>query len=478
MTPAWRNFLIAGFCSLLAIWVGVEIAHGEIVWPVLLGLVAIGAVLARVFSLSVDVVVLGLVLTGYFVGNRGFAQLTLLPGLPLFPAEGALLLAGAWRLVVLARERAWPWPRNLLNGLVLLWLVLGTARVGFDVRTHGLLAVRDYAVVYYAALFFLTQEIAREARAREFLHRCLLVGLLMVPVSFAAFELFPAFLLTQLTVRGAPLIFFKGDLANTFLAAGSLVIFFWARGRQRWWAWPLCAALFAYVLFGENRASAVGLLGVTLMMLAARRWLFPVWQLSAATLVGVIVFAVAMVSSHPWAVRKIDGVADRVRSIADMQGLASYASEESFNKGDNNRFRWIWWRSVVEETTQTNPVFGLGFGHDLARGFVQEYSPEISEEFTARSPHNIFVTAYGRLGALGLLVWTAVAGVIGWRAWRSLRTSPESAEWALWGMACLILVSATFGVVLEGPMGAVPFWVALGLASVAESGALPPPEKP
>ena len=53
-------------------------------------------------------------------------------------------------------------------------------------------------------------------------------------------------------------------------------------------------------------------------------------------------------------------------------------------KGDNNRFRSVWWRTVVAETLAENPAFGLGFGHDLARNFLREFNPEMADDFTAR----------------------------------------------------------------------------------------------
>jgi hypothetical protein len=60
------------------------------------------------------------------------------------------------------------------------------------------------------------------------------------------------------------------------------------------------------------------------------------------------------------------------------------------------------------------------------------------------------------------------------RTWRSLRRDDAALDWGLWCGLWIILVSATFGVVLEGPMGAVPFWIMLGLVA-AQSRAEPAP---
>ena len=140
----------------------------------------------------------------------------------------------------------------------------------------------------------------------------------------------------------------------------------------------------------------------------------------------------------------------------------------SSDKGDNNRFRIIWWKNVARETLQTAPVMGLGFGADLARGFLAEYYPTSDVDFTARSPHNIFMTTLGRMGLLGALVLLGVYSAQARntvRVGRAVRSDPThpwpmTLEAACW----VVMTSACFGVVLEGPMGAIPLWILLGRA--------------
>ena len=113
-------------------------------------------------------------------------------------------------------------------------------------------------------------------------------------------------------------------------------------------------------------------------------------------------------------------------------------------------------------------MLGLGFGADLAHGFLLEYYPTGDTDFTARSPHNIFMTTLGRMGLLGTVVllsiyWTQ--GRITARVAREARTNPARQDaMTLQAAVWVVLVSACLGVVLEGPMGAIPFWILLGLA--------------
>lgn len=482
MSPALRTALFTAATCVVAVVLAWQIAEGGLFSLDVAGLVATGAValatgaiLVRLFRLPLDIIVLGAVLVGYLVGNRGFAQLMPMPGLPLLPAEAALGLALAWRLVVWAHDRRLPFRADALNVVVLVWMVAGCARLVFDTR-HGFTAIRDFAMVYYALFFFVVQAMARQGPARRYLAGCLVTGLLAMPPVLVLSQFFPRFFMQAVTLRGAPLIFFKGDLAYTFIGAGALAAFFLLPARWRPVGWLVSAALFLFVLSGDNRASQLALVLVTATLLAARRWTFPAWQAGVTSLTLLVVVVLALGANHSWSERKLHGATDRLRSLVDVAGLSQYRSEESANKGDNNRFRLVWWKNVVEDTWSRNPVFGLGFGADLAHGFLQEYYPDADEEFNTRSPHNSFITVFGRMGLAGLAVWTAFALQLATRTWRALRSGHPGG--AYWGMACLIFVSGCFGVVLEGPMGAMPFWVVLGLAQASAETERPPPPEP
>jgi O-antigen ligase len=464
MPPALRQALIAIVCTALAVWMGIELANGAYLWPALVGGIAVAAILSRALGLPFDVVLLGLVLAGYIVANRGFAQLVPAPGVPLLPAELALLIAGIWRIVQWAHERRLPFERDPLHLALVGLLVTGTARFGFDFPRHGLLAVRDFAVVYYAAFFFVARHMASDERARNYLLSCIGGALLLLPIAFALSETFPAFFLQTLTVHGGPLFFYKADLVFAFVAIAIVWWYFRAPTVARRPMWIGLLVLFVWLGLSDNRSSQLGLAVVLVMLVAARRWRLPA-VLGGVALAGLLALvALAFIGNNAWAERKLEGMRDRAVSLTDFTGARSYSSEESHFKGDNNRFRTLWWKSVATEVWQNNPALGLGFGHDLARGFLQEYNPlMMSEEFGVRSPHNIFVTYLGRLGGIGLALWAVISALIVVRAWRALRRASDLAEWAPWAGIVILLVSATFGVVLEGPMGALPFWVLLGL---------------
>ncbi len=416
-----------------------------------------------------DAWVLAALIFGYIVGNRGFAQLSLSSQLPLLPAETGLLLLVPGALLRTVTGQASAFRRDPLNLAIGAWLLLGTVRLPFDVRSMGLIAVRDYAVVYYAAFFFVAQGIAGHAASTRLLQRALLAACLLLPLGFLLFNERPEWL-NLLRISGRPLIYYKDDLVAAYLFAG--FFFFLAAGGARPSVPRYIAAAVNYgaaFLINSSRAALMGMAATSLWWLAARRW-------APFRLQGVIIpcalsaLALAtIVRDEDFHESRIYSLYEHAASIVDLTGTGSYANEDQRFVGDNNRFRLVWWRSVARETWAANPVFGLGFGYDLAQNFVRTYDLDLGDEFSTRSPHSIVFTSFGRLGFVGLAVFLALVAAMARQTWQLARRArrDETALAALgwWSVSWTMLGSACFGVVLEGPMGATIFWVALGLAN-------------
>jgi hypothetical protein len=472
-SPTSRTRIAAVSSACLAIWLGSAVANQEMFLP---GLVVGGLgllLLVTIQPVPVDALLLGGVLVGYIDGNRGFAQLHP-PNLPLLPAEFAMLVSAAIIGARCTQQRILPLRSDFLNLAILTWIAISSVRLYADVRTFGLMALRDYATVYYAVFFYLGQQAAASATGRSFLRSCLVIACIGLAVLFPLFIKFPDVFFGFLSFQGAPIIFFKGDLAGTFLAVGSIL--FYVRYEQRRSMVALVASLFfaGGTLMTNNRASMLGLIAVTLLLGAARRWRFAIIQASAAALAAMVILFVVYVRGTSWHQTPLYGLYERAMSLADPTGQRTYSNEDAADKGDNNRFRMVWWRAVYDETTSIAPLTGLGYGYDLADRFVEKYYPEAGEEFTTRSPHNVLLTVFARTGVVGLLPFLAVIGALVVFTIRTARTDLENG--ALWLGCCIILVSACFGVVLEGPMGAVVFWTVLGMANASRysaDGALP-----
>jgi hypothetical protein len=467
--------LVLGFAVCSGVW----IAQGETLLPVAAGGALVCVIVARLSPIGFNALALGLLVAGYVIGNRGFAQLTVSGSLPLFPAEigmAATLAVLAWEC---ARERALPPRRDGLNFALILWMALCSVRLPLDLRAHGAMALRDFAMVYYALFFFIAQRAMAEPANRRWLRRCVLASTVVMLPLYGAFLWQRDFFLETLTARGLPLIYFKGDLAGTFMSMGALAWFLeYERDRRRWWAALVAMALAAGMDATQNRAAMLALAAGAAWLAAAGRWRFAGWLAASGAAAAAAVLFWAQATNRPWTRTPLHGVYQRVASVVDWGGTGSYTAEGAESKGDNNRFRAVWWTTVVNETIEGDPWTGLGYGHDLAENFLRAYYADSNEEFTTRSPHNLLISIFARTGAAGLAAFLLVAACMAWRTWRAARACAGSRDGAAladglgpWCCAWAILASACFGVVLEGPMGAVVFWILLGTAAAWRAGA-------
>jgi hypothetical protein len=136
LPPAWRLPIVTAVAAGLAMWMGWSVAESNTL-PTLVVSALLIFLVTRWLTLPLGTLLLGALLFGYIVGNRGFAQISLTTLMPILPAEGVLLLGGILLLVRCAWQHELPFRRDSLNLAVLLWIILGTTRVAFDIRVHG-----------------------------------------------------------------------------------------------------------------------------------------------------------------------------------------------------------------------------------------------------------------------------------------------------------------------------------------------------
>ncbi len=463
LSAMWRTRVFGTAAAVLGLWLAALIANEQYFWPLLCGggFIILGLIYLQ--SLPLPTVLLGGALVGYIVGNRGFAQLSLAGQFPLLPAEFVLLVAGFALAVKSAAQRRLPLRRDALNVAILGWMACCSFRLYLDLRLYHFAALRDFATVYYATFFFLAQDAATTPAGRRFLRRCLLSACAALVVVYPLFVQWPGFFLETLTLRGVPLVFLKGDLVGTFMAVGALLFFLQFEQKRSLLSLAGSLALTGLVVSTNNRASMLGLAVGALLLAFAGRWRFAAFQTGAAIAAAVVILFAAYLRNESWERTPLYGMYERVVSLGDPLGQHNYSGDETFNKGDNNLFRAVWWRTCIDETVATNPWLGLGWGYDLAESFVRIYYPEGGDDFSVRSPHNVVITMFARAGVVGLGPFLFLLIVIVARAWRAARKMPLAVA-GLWASVCVILTSACLGVVLEGPMGAVVFWTLLGLA--------------
>jgi O-antigen ligase len=465
--PGLRTLSIAVPGLLIAVFLGMLLGEGSVMTGVIVlaGSVAFLSALALARRGRLEVAMVAFLIVGYFVGNRGFAQLSLAG--PLFVGEVGLaitaaLLAGR---AVIARDI--PDFKNPLIALVGIYLLYAVARFSFDVRQYRIDSIRDLAVVYYAAFFFIAYQLGCRTGARAFLEKWILVAVVLHAAVALIFQVYPHILQTSFAIRGAPLLLQKGDLTATFTAASIFIVA--NRPRifgQRWLRTAVLLVLIACLALSAARAAILGAMVASLLLwLAGKRELF-LYGAGAAVALAILILAVNVFSGSLHDSEHAMVFKEKMASMTDFKGERRYQTDFGVNKANNNQFRTTFWKVMMDDTTKANPVFGRGFGYNFLPKFEAYYNRGGWEGL--RSPHNYYITVYGRMGVVGSVIFLLITFLMVREAIRAAalvrRKQLSPADFSYWCAAVVLLVSATFGVVLEGPMGGIPFWTFLGLA--------------
>ncbi len=471
-----KSFIVAVAGLVLALYFGSLVGNGQWMMPTAIaGLIVLSGMYIIFFRVvRLEALILGFLLFGYIVGNRGFAQISLSQQAPLYVGELGMLtcLGLLGSRLALNRERLVP--RTGLSMAIIVLLLLGAGRLLTDLTLNvnnapTVTIIRDSAAVYYALFFFIGYSIGTNPVGRRLVERCVLAGCLaLLPVLIIQFFVAPD-LFTRITLHGYPLIWQKGDLTATYLALASFFFFLQpARGLARLFLRSLAMLFFLGILVVTSRAAIFGYAVAAALAIAARRSQLVIAQVTAAV-VALIIAAALQFGQVDRQNTELKRVTDKLESMTDISGSHSYHGEVGDYSSANNQFRMVWWQSVFDETMRKGPIFGLGFGYDLAASFIKNYYSNLYENFEARSPHSIWLTMLGRMGLMGLIVFTVIVFLIIRDAFRAARkvahgeAPPNSL--AFWTGALIILGSASFGVVLEGPMGGILFWSFVGLAA-------------
>ncbi len=120
------------------------------------------------------------------------------------------------------------------------------------------------------------------------------------------------------------------------------------------------------------------------------------------------------------------------------------------------KWRQTWWKAIWAHSQEnyTNLIIGPGYGY-LLKNLVRYL-----QQLDLRTPHNVFFYALGYSGWLGVTIFFALQGTCGVLLWRVYRLTGQAYGLAVWAS---ILLSAFFGNVMETPVGAIPFYLVIGL---------------
>jgi O-antigen ligase len=419
----------------------------------------------------------GPLLAGYMLFDKAFAYIHL-PGTPLYVGEmvlfvGALgCLAATGYLRVSIRDD----PMLAMLAAFFLW---GFIRFLPGLRTYGIYAVRDFALVYYCLFaFFIAAALARSPDILERmivnLNRFVPWLLLWLPV---------AEILTR-TPTGPnvpfttiPITTHKGgDLAiAALLALGALWLFPSGRSARSRGLWSIIALIVFALVATQSRGGLLSVLAglvVGLAFFADRMRLIARAAAATILVVGIGTLASLQIAGTAASQGRAFSVPQLFSNVASIGG-----AQESGNLNGTVQGRLVLWTETLhKQVSDDRLVYGYGFGPNLAylAGGVAASGALNSDPL--RSPHNSYLDVLARMGVVGMSLWIALW--VGWY-WRLVRGCRRLAQRGLYvrrrvAVLCLMVVTATlvasfFDPTLEAAQAAALMWTAFGIGLVMTS---------
>lgn len=417
------------------------------------------------------IIILGLALTGYAYGNKGFAYIGIAP----FYIDSIIVVTAF--LVFIFRPRCIQNINDPNISLLLLFMTWGAARTLPFIGTHGIDALRDsviwaWGVIALVISHLVAQGLSLNAVASWY-GSTMKWFVAWISCAFP-FYIFLGDMLPRWPWGpdgGVPILVFKGGDVGVQLAG--LMAFFLVTSPTiprsshllpMWMTLP-CWLISFVVAASINRGGFLALLCATAFAAYCAR-------LKQIAMLGIVfgLFALFGVFSSANDLLPEYRPGDRALSIEQMATniQSIFTDIDNFGGTGTKRWRLEWWNSIIAYTFDGEYFWtGKGFGVNLADddGF------QVTDDKSLRSPHNGHLTILARMGVPGFVLWILFLLTLLFRLWMRYKKWKRIGEnfqsgLCVWAMTFLgaALINATFDVYLEGPMGGIWFWSVVGLA--------------
>ena len=387
----------------------------------------------------------------------------LLPGPPYISDLFIILLLGE-RVLALTRGRAALGRVEstvaVVGGSLLAWTALR-----FALGSISSNAIRDAAPYGYVLLVFLTPSSTLSDADHRKMERILIAGLFFHSAWVTVETLSPGFGSFLILGHGQSELFeLRPDVDGTTCAVLTLICLGRAiRGFSPGLYICLTAWNAALVVGGQSRAalaSAVVQLVVFAAFTPARRELFR--RHAPRVIVAILIIAVAGLAyglQRGTAPTRLSSAGNAFLPFVPTSGPVP---EQAIGTARARELAW----QAIERYLIAKPSrdwLGVGFGPDFLHdsGGDQLLLGGTSED--VRQPHNYLINTWARLGLVGLAMIIAMIAVgVRLAALVSRNRSPNDVDLAAVLVVTGYPVAACYGVVMESPFGALPYFWALG----------------
>lgn len=334
---------------------------------------------------------------------------------------------------------------------------------------------RDYAIVYYSIFILFGYTFYKSPQTLETFYKIL--G--WVFILHAIWGLFYPFrtvisAISPKLMGITPLFEFRQDADGVIYMGG--VLYFVLMAKQ--YKWPKLSAFllifvqFCLILIFQMRAIYVGsfFVFVFLSILKKKK------ELCGVLLILILIFTLGFISNFNIQGRR--GYSNRISAREIMREFISILDPQ---RSGTASFRLDWWQVIMKDSLD-NPgllFFGRGFGPSLAITSYTETGDWTRENEEigglAKSPHNIVITIFARMGVFGLFLWVGFNYLFFLNMFEGIKISSETDNREIhnilvWitGFILMIIGASIFSVLLESPFIAIPyfFFMGLGIAMV------------
>lgn len=330
-------------------------------------------------------------IAGTFALSKNFSALGIsIAGLPLFVSEAALFFLLATIFV----------PRLLINNarstqhpmffLLILYFLIGIFNLIRGFPLHGVFALRDAAMVYYAGFFLITVEVF------DTLPRFRLLIRAVVPSAIVA--LLIGFLYFTPIIHQIGILQYTKNINFNFYY-GFIIIFI------------LCL----YPIVVNHKTKLIILFFVTFFLILIMQ-VRAIWV--STTVASAFIFF--MMRKQLWEIlpRYIViallilplllgiGYFTNKETISTLgkEALSIFHSEMDYGSSANNRWRLIVWEQTIRKGLSNHPFFGSGFGADYGLTLGGKHIADIKGVGPGSGiipPHNVQIVLFYKMGFVG-----------------------------------------------------------------------------
>ena len=398
-----------------------------------------------------------ILLSGYATLGKGFAYLHLnIFGIPLYIGE-IFLFFGIYFVLKNLLSNKFDLLQLLPIFAFLSWSLFITI---LSFPKYGLECLRDSAMCYYSLFCVIVYILLQKAGNHD-----KLISLFLFIFPFIIIFHFLALLInispiTAIVSDDIPLVFTKyGDLAVWIVASILFILFFYNRLNSfRVIIYLVCGLILIIMVGLTNRGGFLALLisiGSSLLFLPLQKKIKILFFL-------VYIFLNIIIVNGLFSTHKNENHFEKIyrRTLSAF----FHDSSEGRLKGTVN-WRISFWKTLIIKTTfnSNKLLLGHGFGPNLAAnykfGLANVRRPN-------KHPHNYTINIFARTGIIGLLLWVFLNCFYVIKLFSAYSRSYGIIKKLIIWLFCIWLASiinSSFDAYLVGPMGAIPFWIFMGL---------------